>query len=194
MLFDQKYHKDIAIVIFPGHPFQISRKADWVMYPNLLNNHSLLLKILEKSGKAYFMLYRIIMKIFRRHFPEIRKFGYYVVDRKSSVGRKLKAKENTEKEAFEVIRKKSKKNWSGTYIEGGSGVGVSIAAKKKLLEQVRAYTLNNNKIMYVGGGIRTIADIQYLKELGVDIIVISTVFEEADNPKELIQEFIKAIS
>lgn len=190
MLYDQNYHKDIAIVIFPGHPFQISRKADWVMYPNLLNNHSLLLSLLEKTGKVYFAFFRLFMKLFRRHFPEIRKFGYYVVDQNSSVGRKLKSKEYTEKEAIEVIKRKSKRNWSGTYIEGGSGVDISITSKKDLLKQVRSYTLENNKIMYVGGGIRSKKDVEYLKELGVDIIVISTVFEEHDNPIEIIQDFI----
>jgi len=192
-LYDQQFHENIAIVIFPGHPFQLSRNADWIMYPALLNNHSLLLKIIEKIGKVYCWSFKTIVQLFGSHFPELRPFGYYVVDNKSSVGRKLKAKAYSQEEAFRIIKEKFNPKWSGVYCEGGSGASESIAEKDKLLTKVKSLTKQHNKTVYVGGGITNEEEIKSLCNIGVDVIVVSTAFEDSDEPKKLIRNFLDSI-
>ncbi|MHA1213951.1 MAG: geranylgeranylglyceryl/heptaprenylglyceryl phosphate synthase [Candidatus Hodarchaeales archaeon] len=185
------------VVIFPGHPLQISSLADFIQMPTLLNTHRFIIKVLVKLGKKYHWIAKWIRKPFGRHWPIDRKYGYIVLSPDSTVGRKLKAKEITDDEAYNEITRHWRKYWTGLYIEAGSGnYKKSIATRLDLVRRVKSFIVEKNPqaVLYTGGGIRTKEQVESLIEAGADIVVVSSVLEQSDNPKELMQQFLDAVS
>ncbi len=117
-----------------------------------------------------------------------------VLSPQSSVGKKLRAKELTDEEAFQEISAKWRKYWSMIYLEAGSGrFDSSIAKRLDLVRKVKQITLDKNAILITGGGIRTKEQVEDLRNAGSDIIVVSSVLEQSENPKELMEQFIEAV-
>lgn len=183
------------VVIFPGHPFQISKFADFIQMPTLLNCNRFRIKVLVKFGKKYHFISKWFWKFYpNRTWPIDRKYGYLVLAPFSSVGKKVRAKELSDDEAFEELSTHWRKYWWGLYLEAGSGnFGNSIANRLELVKKSKKFVKDRNALLLTGGGIQTKEEVVGLTKAGSDIIVVSTVLEKTDNPKELILEFLKAV-
>ncbi|MFX0125871.1 MAG: geranylgeranylglyceryl/heptaprenylglyceryl phosphate synthase [Candidatus Hodarchaeota archaeon] len=183
------------VVIFPGHPLQISSLADFIQMPTLLNAYRFRIKVVVKLGKKYHWLMKWCRKPFGKHWPIDRKYGYMVLSPHSSVGKRLHAKELSDEQALEEITNKWRDYWSMIYLEAGSGrFGASIAGRLDLVKRVKEFTKTRNASLVTGGGIRTKAQVEDLVKAGSDLIVVSTVLEQSENPKELMEQFLEAVS
>lgn len=183
------------VVIFPGHPLQISSLADYIQMPTLLNTYRFRIKVVVKLGKKYHWLMKWCRKPLGKHWPIDRKYGYMVLSPHSSVGKRLHAKELSDEEALEEITNKWRDYWSMIYLEAGSGrFGASIAGRLDLVSRVKAFSKDKNATLITGGGIRTKAQVEDLMKAGSDLIVVSTVLEQSENPKELMEQFLDAVS
>lgn len=183
------------IVIFPGHPLQISSYADFIQMPTLLNTFRFSIKVILKLGKKYHWLFKWIRRLMFRDFPKDRKYGYMVLSPESSVGRKLRAKSLNDEQAYEEITRKWRKYWEMLYIEGGSGnFENSVAGRLDLVKRAAEFVHNKNAKLITGGGIRTKEQVQQLVQAGADIIVVSSVLERSNTPKNLMNQFLEVLS
>jgi heptaprenylglyceryl phosphate synthase len=69
------YHLDIdlpPVVIFPGHPLQISSYADYIQMPTLLNTYRFSIKVVLKLGKKYHWLFKWVRRLMLKDFPKDR--------------------------------------------------------------------------------------------------------------------------
>ena len=183
------------IVIFPGHPLQISSYADFIQMPTLLNTFRFSIKVVLKLGKKYHWLFKWVRRLMFRDFPKDRKYGYMVLSPESTVGRKLLAKTLSDEQAYEEITRNWRKYWEMLYIEGGSGnFENTVAGRLELVNRTAGFVHANNAKLITGGGIRTKEQIQQLVQAGADIVVVSSVLERSDAPKELMKQFLEAVS
>lgn len=182
------------VVIFPGHPLQISPLADFIQMPTLLNTYRFRIKVVLKLGKKYHWLSKWCRRIIGKHWPIDRKYGYMVLSPQSSVGKKLRAKVLTDEQAHKEITEKWRDYWSMLYLEAGSGrFDASIAGRLELVKRVKKFTLEKNASLITGGGIRTREHVEDLVRAGSDLVVVSTVLEQSDNPKELMDQFLEVV-
>ncbi len=80
------------------------------------------------------------------------------------------------------------------YLEAGSGrFDASIAGRLNLVKQVKQFTQEKNVTLITGGGIRTKEHVENLVKAGSDIIVVSSVLEQSENPKRLMNQFLEAV-
>ncbi|UCE12968.1 MAG: hypothetical protein JSV04_12350 [Candidatus Heimdallarchaeota archaeon] len=183
------------VVIFPGHPLQISPLADYIQMPTLLNAYRFRIKVVLKLGKKYHWLSKWARRIIGKHWPIDRKYGYMVLGPHSSVGKKLRAKDLSDEQAYEEITRKWRKYWSMIYLEAGSGrFNASIADRLELVSQVKQFIQEKNALLITGGGIRTKEQVENLVNAGSDLVVVSTVLELSENAKAMMEEFIEAVS
>ncbi|MHA2288614.1 MAG: geranylgeranylglyceryl/heptaprenylglyceryl phosphate synthase [Promethearchaeota archaeon] len=183
------------VVIFPGHPFQISSLADFIQMPTLLNCYRFRIKVVLKLGKKYHWLFKWTRRLIFGQFPKDRKYGYMVLSPESTVGRKLRAKALSDDEAFEELTQKWRPYWEMCYIEAGSGnFSASIANRLELVDRASRFAHEKNAKLITGGGIRTKEQVEGLVEAGSDLIVVSSVLEKSDNPKELMKQFLQAVT
>ncbi|MFX1283818.1 MAG: geranylgeranylglyceryl/heptaprenylglyceryl phosphate synthase [Promethearchaeota archaeon] len=182
------------VVIFPGHPLQISSLADYIQMPTLLNTYRFRIKVVLKLGKKYHWLMKWCRRPLGKHWPIDRKYGYMVLSPQSSVGKKLHAKELSDEQAYEEITDKWRDYWSMIYLEAGSGrFGASIAERLDLVRKVKEFAYEKKATLITGGGIRTKAQVEDLVDAGSDLIVVSTVLEQSKDPKELMEQFLDAV-
>jgi heptaprenylglyceryl phosphate synthase len=183
-----------SVVIFPGHPLQISPLANFIQMPTLLNTNRFAIKVLVKLGKKYHWISKWARRLVGKHWPIDRKYGYMVLSPFSTVGKKLRAKELSDEEAYEEITSKWRKYWWGLYIEAGSGnFGASVAGRLELVERTARFVHEKGAVLLTGGGIRTKGQVADLAKAGSDIIVVSSILEKAENPMELMILFLEAV-
>jgi geranylgeranylglyceryl phosphate synthase family protein len=183
------------VVIFPGHPLQISSYADYIQMPTLLNTYRFSIKVILKLGKKYHWLFKWTRRLIFRDFPKDRKYGYMVLSPESTVGRKLQAKTLNDEQAYEEITKNWRKYWEMLYIEGGSGnFENTVAGRLNLVKRAAKFVHSKNAKLITGGGIRTKEQVEQLMQAGADIIVVSSVLERTDSPKILMKQFLEVLS
>ena len=192
------YHLNInlpPVVIFPGHPLQISSYADFIQMPTLLNTYRFSIKVVLKLGKKYHWLFKWVRRLMLKNFPKDRKYGYLVLNPDSTVGRKLLAKTLSDEQAYEEITRNWRKYWEMLYIEGGSGnFENSVAGRLELVKRTAEFVHAKNAKLITGGGIRTKEQVQQLTQAGADIVVVSSVLERSDTPKDLINQFLEVVT
>ena len=183
------------VVIFPGHPFQISSYADYIQMPTLLNCYRFRIKVVLKLGKKYHWLFKWTRRLIFGQFPQDRKYGYLVLSPESTVGRKLRAKALTDEQAYQELTQNWRSYWEMCYIEAGSGnFSASIANRLELVKRASTFAHGKQAKLITGGGIRTKEQVEGLVEAGSDLIVVSSVLEKSDNPKELMRQFLQAVN
>jgi phosphoglycerol geranylgeranyltransferase len=167
-----KKYVQIPIVIFPGHPSQISNHADALLFLSLLSgrntdylieHHINSVEILEKSNL------------------EIIPTAYILIDggTETSVQKVSKTKpidrHNIElayktAKAGELLGKKL------IYLEAGSGAKNNVP-----FEMVKNITEKVSIPVIVGGGIKDYKTAQEMYENGASVVVVGTAFEKNDN-------------
>ncbi|MFW9853481.1 MAG: geranylgeranylglyceryl/heptaprenylglyceryl phosphate synthase [Candidatus Thorarchaeota archaeon] len=180
-----------AVVIFPGHPLQISPLADYIQMPTLLNTHRFSIKVLVKLGKKYHWISKWARRLVGKHWPKDRKYGYMILSPHSTVGKKVRAFELDDEAAFMEITTKWRKYWWGLYLEAGSGnFGSSVASRLDLVRRTSTFVHSQGALLVTGGGIRTPEQIRALSQAGADICVVSSVLERVESPKKLIGQIL----
>jgi geranylgeranylglyceryl phosphate synthase family protein len=182
------------VVIFPGHPLQISSLADYIQMPTLLNCNRFRIKVVLKLGKKYHWLFKWVRRVVFGKFPVDRKYGYCVLNPDSSVGRKLRAKSLTDEQAYQEITTNWRDYWEMVYIEGGSGnYSNTVANRLDLVEKTSKFAHAKNALLITGGGIQTKEQVEGLVQAGADLIVVSSVLEKSEKPKDLIDQFLEVV-
>jgi geranylgeranylglyceryl phosphate synthase family protein len=186
----------VPVVIFPGNPFQVFAVGDYIIVPDLLNAHRRVIHFLVWVGKSYHRIRKRMAKIRGIHFPVERKVGYLVLSPDSSAGRKIGARRVDDQQVMEIIHERLSsgwvQNWWGLYIEAGSGAKRSVSERTELVREIRK-GVGSRIMILTGGGIRSAAEAAALLEAGSDYIVVSSVLEDADDPKPIIDEFLAKI-
>ena len=182
------------VVIFPGHPLQISSLADYIQMPTLLNCYRFRIKVVLKLGKKYHWLFKWIRRAIFGRFPKDRKYGYCVLNPDSSVGKKLRAKALSDEAAYTEITSNWRNYWEMVYIEGGSGnFENTVANRLKLVKDVADFAHSKDALLIVGGGVQNKTQVEELKHAGADLVVVSSVLENTEQPKTLMLEFLDAV-
>lgn len=163
--------------IFPG---KISQgvlgypHADCALVPYLLN--------WSKIEVYFYNLMGILLsKLYERKYL----FGYLVMSNRSSVGRKVGAKDLSNNKLINIVNHFLKTGISKTvYLEAGSGAKEH--ARFSLVKEI-SKIIHKKKFHYliVGGGIKSADEIKKLFSIGVDKVVVSTILEQDSSEKSL---------
>jgi phosphoglycerol geranylgeranyltransferase len=158
----------LPIVIFPGHPSQISDKADGLLFLSLLSGRN----------PDYLIEHHInSIEILKNSSLEIIPTGYILIDggKETAVQRVSKTKP-IERDNLDLAYKTAKAGeYLGKrliYLEAGSG-----AQKPVPLEMIHEVAITISVPLIVGGGIKNKKQIEEVYQAGADIVVIGTAFE-----------------
>ena len=173
-----KKHCQKPLIIFPGSPDQISEKADALLFLSLIsgrNPYYLIESQIEAAEEIY------------RSRIECIPTSYILIDglTESAVSKVSKTKPIPIENPEFIYNTALAGYLSGhvvTYLEAGSG------AKRSIPSEIIKRVSTLNTILIVGGGIRTIQQIESFHKVGADIVVIGNHIE--NNP-EFLDEITK---
>lgn len=167
-----KKHLSIPLLIFPGHPSQISHKADGLLFLSLLSGRN----------PEYLIEHHInSIEILQNSNLEIIPTGYILIDggKETAVQRVSQtqpiARDNIDL-AFKTAKAGEYLGKKLIYLEAGSG-----AEQPVPIEMIKKVSKNLNIPLIVGGGIRSKQGIEEAFNAGADLVVIGTAFENNAN-------------
>ncbi|SEP92594.1 putative glycerol-1-phosphate prenyltransferase [Hyunsoonleella jejuensis] len=174
-----KKHTHLPIVLFPGDVTQITDAADALLFLSLLSGRNpeyLIGKHVEAVSKL------------RNTNLEVIPTGYILIESgKETMVSRVTHTEAISRDDLQIVVDTAKAGellgMQLMYLEGGSGAKTPIT--KNVIESVKNEL---NIPLIVGGGIRSMSQIEDTYSAGADIIVVGTAFEEDD---ELFEELKK---
>ena len=172
LIFVLKKETQLPILIFPGHPSQISNEADGILFLSLLSGRN----------PEYLIEHHInSVEILVQSKLEIIPTGYLLIDGgKETAVQRVSQTQPIEHENIELAYKTAKAGeFLGKkliYLEAGSGANQHVST-----EMIRYVAQNIEIPLIVGGGIRSMKMIQEVYEAGADLVVIGTAFENDSN-------------
>ncbi|CAM4330114.1 geranylgeranylglyceryl/heptaprenylglyceryl phosphate synthase [Flavobacterium terrigena] len=172
LIIEIKKHCHLPILIFPGHPSQISNEADGILFLSLLSGRN----------PDYLIEHHInSVDILTNSTLEIISTGYILIDggNETAVQRVSQTLpiENTNIElAYKTAKAGEYLGKKLIYLEAGSGANHHVS-----LEMVAFVSKNISIPLIVGGGIRNLSKIEEIFKAGADIVVIGTAFENDSN-------------
>lgn len=167
-----KKQTQLPVLIFPGHPSQISNEADGILFLSLLSGRN----------PEYLIEHHInSVEALEKSNLEIIPTGYLLIDGgKETAVQHVSKTQPIEHHNIELAYKTAKAGeFLGKkliYLEAGSGANHHVS-----LEMIRFVSQNIHIPLIVGGGIRSMKTIQQVYEAGADLIVIGTAFENDSN-------------
>jgi len=163
-----KIATQLPVLIFPGHPSQISNEADGILFLSLLSGRN----------PEYLIEHHInSVEVLAKSNLEIIPTGYLLIDGgKETAVQRVSQTKPIEQKNVELAYKTAKAGeFLGNkliYLEAGSGANQYVS-----LDIIR-YVAQNIKIpLIVGGGIRSMKTINEVYNAGADLVVIGTAFE-----------------
>lgn len=163
-----KMHCTLPIILFPGHPSQISSLADGILFLNLLSGRN----------PDYLIDFQVqAVPLLKKTNLEIIATAYLLIDggTKSAVERISNTKPMSQRNPKYILQTAQAGELMGNqliYLEAGSG------AKNPVKPETVALVSKNTKIpIIVGGGIRTKKQIDLAYKNGANLVVIGTAFE-----------------
>lgn len=171
-----KKETQLPILIFPGHPSQISNEADGILFLSLLSGRN----------PEYLIEHHInSVEALEKSNLEIIPTGYLLIDGgKETAVQRVSQTQPIEQNNIELAYKTAKAGeFLGKkliYLEAGSGANQHVS-----LEMIRYISQNIKIPLIVGGGIRSMKTIQEIYDAGADLVVIGTAFENNPNFFEL---------
>ncbi|MCL9768841.1 geranylgeranylglyceryl/heptaprenylglyceryl phosphate synthase [Flavobacterium sp. HXWNR69] len=162
----------LPILIFPGHPSQISNEADGILFLSLLSGRN----------PEYLIEHHInSVEALEKSNLEIIPTGYLLIDGgKETAVQRVSQTQPIEQDNIELAYKTAKAGeFLGKkliYLEAGSGANQHVP-----LEMIHYVSQNIRIPLIVGGGIRSIKTIRELYDAGADLVVIGTAFENDPN-------------
>ncbi|NHM00652.1 geranylgeranylglyceryl/heptaprenylglyceryl phosphate synthase [Flavobacterium difficile] len=168
LIIEIKKYCHLPILIFPGHPSQISNEADGILFLSLLSGRN----------PDYLIEHHInSVDILTNSSLEIISTGYILIDGGNEtavqrVSQTLPIENTNINLAFKTAKAGEYLGKKLIYLEAGSGANHHVS-----LEMVEYVSKNISVPLIVGGGIRSLSKIQEIFKAGADIIVIGTAFE-----------------
>ncbi|WP_438968906.1 geranylgeranylglyceryl/heptaprenylglyceryl phosphate synthase [Nonlabens sp.] len=169
-----KENTEIPIVIFPGSHTQLSENADGLLFINLLSGRNPEYLVEQQVHAAQQL---------RKTSLEIIPTGYLLIDggKETAVQRVSKTQPLTQKDISNIVNHAYAAQLMGNqliYLEAGSGAKHAVSK-----EIVRDVSNQINIPLIVGGGLRTIRQIEETFKAGANMVVIGTAIEENINWK-----------
>ena len=167
-----KKETQLPVLIFPGHPSQISNKADGILFLSLLSGRN----------PEYLIEHHInSVEALEKSNLEIIPTGYLLIDGgKETAVQRVSQTQPIEQDNIELAYKTAKAGeFLGKkliYLEAGSGANQHVP-----LEMIRYVSQNIRIPLIVGGGISSIKTIREVYDAGADLVVIGTAFENDPN-------------
>ena len=167
-----KLFTNLPIIIFPGHPSQISKYADGILFLNLISGRN----------PDYLIEHQVnSVKTLKNTSLEIIPTGYILIDggKETAVQRISKTSPICQTNLESICDTALAGTWMGNkliYLEGGSG-----ALNRVNDEIIKNVSLQINTPLIVGGGIKNGLEITKAYKSGADIVVIGTAFEDDSN-------------
>ncbi|MCV9934002.1 geranylgeranylglyceryl/heptaprenylglyceryl phosphate synthase [Flavobacterium sp. LS1R47] len=168
LVFQLKLKTNFPIIIFPGDPSQISGQADAILFLSLLSGRN----------PDYLIEYQVqAAPILKKMNLEIIPTGYLLIEsgNETAVARVSKTKPLDRTNLDLALATAQAGEMLGNkliYLEAGSGAKQAVP-----LEMIRLISQNVNIPIIVGGGIVALSQIQKAYEMGADLVVIGTAFE-----------------
>ena len=158
----------LPIILFPGNPSQISNKADGILFLTLLSGRN----------PDYLIEHQVnAVPIINKTNLEVISTGYILIEsgNETAVERVSQTKP-LDRTNFEYVLQTAQAGaFIGNkliYLEAGSGAQLSVPT-----EMIALVSGNIAIPLIVGGGIRSIVEIDAAFKAGADIVVIGTAFE-----------------
>jgi phosphoglycerol geranylgeranyltransferase len=158
----------LPIVLFPGNPSQISDKADAILFLNLISGRN----------PDYLIEHQVnAVPILKKTNLEIISTGYILVEsgNATAVERISKTKpldRNNPKYILQTAQAGEMMGNKLIYLEAGSGADFAIS------KEIITLVAQNIQIpLIVGGGIRSLSEIEKAYKAGADLVVIGNAFE-----------------
>lgn len=164
-----KCHTELPVVLFPGDEHQITEAADGLLFLSLISGRNPEY-LIEKQVRS-------IPKLLKSEL-EIIPTGYLLIDSGSlsSVERVSNTKPLSKNDREQIVHTAKAGELLGMkliYLEAGSGASETITPS--IIKEVKSVL----KIpLIVGGGIRSLDQLDALYEAGADMVVVGTAFEQ----------------
>ncbi|MBO9583532.1 MAG: geranylgeranylglyceryl/heptaprenylglyceryl phosphate synthase [Flavobacterium sp.] len=171
-----KQKTDLPVILFPGHPSQISRKADGILFLSLLSGRN----------PDYLIEYQVqAAPILKKTNLEVISTGYILIEsgNETAVARVSKTKPLSRENLDLVLATAQAGEMLGNqliYLEAGSGAKQPVPT-----EMIELVSQNIEIPVIVGGGIVDLQGIQKAYKAGADLVVIGTAFENNSHFFEL---------
>ncbi|KIA99987.1 MULTISPECIES: geranylgeranylglyceryl/heptaprenylglyceryl phosphate synthase [unclassified Flavobacterium] len=168
LVFQLKLKTNLPVMIFPGDPSQISPQADAILFLSLLSGRN----------PDYLIEYQVqAAPILKKMNLEIISTGYILIEsgNETAVARVSKTKPLDRTNLDLALATALAGEMLGNkliYLEAGSGAKQAVP-----LEMIQLISQNVNIPVIVGGGIVALSQIQKVYEMGADLVVIGTAFE-----------------
>ena len=158
----------LPILLFPGNPSQISDKADAILFLSLISGRN----------SDYLIEHQVnAVPILNKTNLEIISTGYLLIEsgKQTAVEQVSQTKPLSKKNPEYILQTAQAGEMLGNkliYLEAGSGADLSVP--KEIISLVAQ---NINIPLIVGGGIRSLSEIEKAYSAGADLVVIGTAFE-----------------
>jgi phosphoglycerol geranylgeranyltransferase len=178
-----KKHADIPVIIFPGSAGQIVPEADAILYMSLISGRNPQF-LVEEQVKG--------VSAIQEYGLETISMGYILIesDKPSAVEKISQTKPILRNDINGALHHALAAQYMGmstVYLEGGSGVGLSVP--NEMVEQVKG---GIDIPLIVGGGIKIPEEAAQKVKAGADIVVTGTVLEQGDMSGNL-KAFVDAV-
>ncbi len=163
---------NLPILLFPGNPSQISNEADGILFLSLLSGRN----------PDYLIEHQInAVPILKKTNLEVISTAYILIESGSetAVERVTKTKPLNRNNSDYVLQTAQAGEYIGNkliYLEAGSGAQLPIP-----LVMITLVAQNTTIPLIVGGGIRSLQEIENAYQAGADMVVIGTAFENDSN-------------
>lgn len=163
---------NLPILLFPGNPSQISNEADGILFLSLLSGRN----------PDYLIEHQInAVPILKKTNLEVISTAYILIESGSetAVERVTKTKPLNRNNSDYVLQTAQAGEYIGNkliYLEAGSGAKLPIP-----LVMITLVAQNTTIPLIVGGGIRSLQEIENAYQAGADMVVIGTAFENDSN-------------
>ena len=158
----------LPLVLFPGNPTQISGKADGILFLSLLSGRNPEF-LIENQIKAVSILKKTNLEIIPTAYILIKTGQKTAVELVSNTEA---MNQNNPNFILETAQAGEMLGHQLVYLEAGSGADQSIS------KNIISLVAQNIKIpLIVGGGIKSVQEIEKVFDSGADLVVIGTAFE-----------------
>jgi phosphoglycerol geranylgeranyltransferase len=162
---------DLPVFLFPGNSSQLSAQADAILFLSLLSGRNPEY-LIQQQVDAVPALMQLDL--------EVISTGYLLIEsgQVTSVERVSNTKPISRTDIDLAVHTAKAGEFLGSkliYLEAGSGAQLPVP-----LEMIQAVSKTIGVPLIVGGGLRTLQEIQAAYAAGADVVVIGTAFE--DNP------------